>query len=291
MEFFQSSLSGGRARDPRAFQNLTRSECIRLYGSLYITDRQNVFAVTQAGNAGNESLLLMSFGSNGFIPFTDDFVAAHHEYHGSRKTTPSMWICTDQLTQGSINKMSDGHMGYSTCPSLDDCTPERDEVRTIWMKNCDWSSQLADPDNWEVGGFPVSYCLSELYPERCELHFSLSILIIVIFCNAVKAICMARCVRIMNDQPLITVGDAVASFLATPDDTTAGLCLLSGKDFTRRAADPPLDRQPRLWRQEKHRWFSTASKSRWFLTLSLLVSCYIFPSQQMQNTNNYIDAY
>lgn len=62
----------------------------------------------------------------------------------------------------------------------------------------------------------VKYCIvGNVVVNNCKLQYSLSIAINVILSNLVKAICMALTLFVFKHQaPLVTVGDAVASFLA-----------------------------------------------------------------------------
>lgn len=73
----------------------------------------------------------------------------------------------------------------------------------------------------------VSYCLSLPVEEKCELQFSLPISLVVIICNAVKVLCMILTLLESRDDILVTVGDAIASFLQAPDPHTKGMSMLS----------------------------------------------------------------
>ena len=71
----------------------------------------------------------------------------------------------------------------------------------------------------------IQYCLSKRMKEHCRLQFSLVIMIIVIICNIIKAACMVIMVYQHHSQPLVTLGDAIASFLDDPDPMTRNYCL------------------------------------------------------------------
>lgn len=65
----------------------------------------------------------------------------------------------------------------------------------------------------------VLYCLSEMVEGKCSLQFDKLIMSVVIFCNAVKLASMLAVVflgRLDAEQPILTVGDAVASFMERP---------------------------------------------------------------------------
>lgn len=69
-------------------------------------------------------------------------------------------------------------------------------------------------------GVQEGYCMSQAVEERCALHFSRAILLVVIGCNAIKFGCLLWTLLRCRDPTLVTLGDAIASFLETPDKIT-----------------------------------------------------------------------
>ena len=74
---------------------------------------------------------------------------------------------------------------------------------------------------------PIQYCLSQPVEEQCQVQVSLVILVIVVACNTTKALCMLLTIRCQKSQPLVTLGDAIESFIQDPDLNTCGMCLAS----------------------------------------------------------------
>ncbi|KAE8393580.1 hypothetical protein BDV23DRAFT_170029 [Aspergillus alliaceus] len=70
--------------------------------------------------------------------------------------------------------------------------------------------------------YSIDYCLSEKVEEHCRLMYSPLICVIIIACNATKAVCMLFTLRLRREDLLFTIGDAIASFLKHPDTTTLG---------------------------------------------------------------------
>ena len=150
---------------------------------------------------------------------------------------------------------------------------------------CNPNAVLADIDNWDyntlsVGGSvvpnnPIEYCLSQTVPEHCQLQFSIKIMIVVIVANFLKLFCMLYTVWSHKIPTLVTVGDAISSFLQDPDPTTVDRCTLSKKcvevdqkwfktvlvnyNITYQSVPP----QPQPWNGERFRWMKAASKTRW----------------------------
>ncbi len=63
----------------------------------------------------------------------------------------------------------------------------------ISVDGCNPADILNSIDTWTIEDKPIDYCLSEVLEEKCKLQFSLYIMIIVIFCNFVKATALALC--------------------------------------------------------------------------------------------------
>jgi hypothetical protein len=104
-------------------------------------------------------------------------------------------------------------------------------------------------------------CYSELRTEHCQIKFSLGLICIVIISNASKAICMVITFLYAKESTLVTLGDAIASFLDDPDLTTTGLCLASKIDIQSYIWKKP--RQPMMWQPTGEKAFLTANTKRW----------------------------
>lgn len=125
----------------------------------------------------------------------------------------------------------------------------------------DWSKVLLDAEDWSVQGCSIQYCLSQRATENCKLQFSLAIMITVIMCNLIKVICLSVIVWTRDQKPLVTLGDAIASFLEKPDPNTAGCCIFGKLRFETNHHWHPLALG---WAAESNSWFRAASKRRWF---------------------------
>ena len=70
---------------------------------------------------------------------------------------------------------------------------------------------------------PISHCLAERARQRCRIRFSIGLIGGVIACNILKIICMGYMVWRLDLRPLVTIGDALASFLESPGQSTGVL--------------------------------------------------------------------
>ncbi|KAL4785975.1 hypothetical protein BJX76DRAFT_355568 [Aspergillus varians] len=187
--------------------------------------------------------------------------------------------------------------------------PDEDEVQ----------AELDDASNWEDASFPgnvtvyghtpmcgirqhvpfklprtypVQHCLTVPVEETCQLVFSPVIALIVIACNVVKLICTIVTARDGREDVFLTTGDAIASFLARPDPTTEGSCLLSKplvdtgiqgwrkkpqKGKKRAALDTQINRTLPLQLSPRKRWLQAVSTGRWIFTITLFI-CILIPA-------------
>ncbi|KAI1172242.1 hypothetical protein F4777DRAFT_562275 [Nemania sp. FL0916] len=78
----------------------------------------------------------------------------------------------------------------------------------------------------------VGFCVSELYPGDCRLELQIIILTIVCgICMVKSFVAVMWMAKSRNHKPLLTVGDAIESFITVPDDSTVGLCTYGRKEF------------------------------------------------------------
>jgi hypothetical protein len=86
--------------------------------------------------------------------------------------------------------------------------------------------------------------------------------------TAVKFMLMLYIAYRVPEEPIITMGDAVASFLEKSDPTTKDMCLLSIHD----AREGGYKAIPREWSNQRFRWKDVASRKRRTTTLILYAS-------------------
>ena len=144
-----------------------------------------------------------------------------------------------------------------------------------------FASAIAYPDDYEfsykelvfvngevefMSGIRVQYCLSQRVEEHCKLQFSLVIMAIVMICNLIKTVCMGWIAWKQDPEPLVTLGDAIVSFLNRPDITTKGCCIKERSRFERSRSWASL---PSKWDYKPIRWFRTASERRWLVCNTL----------------------
>lgn len=73
----------------------------------------------------------------------------------------------------------------------------------------------------------VDHCLSQKASEACGLFYQIPISFTIIICGLIKVVCMWLLLRTDRFELLITMGDAISSFLQRSDPTTKDWCTLS----------------------------------------------------------------
>jgi len=168
-------------------QRLSRKDCIQAYSNPIQTNRRNLFAVT-AKNSYEDGSLVIWTQSFPTKPDDQDF-------------DPLGWVCA----------FSDSYTD-----------PEQSE-----KARCIVQDAIHAGNSWTIADNPIDYCLSQVVEDRCEMQFSLVLLMVVILCNIIKGLSMVLALRHLDNRHLITMGDAIASFVDDEDETTHGLCLTS----------------------------------------------------------------
>lgn len=124
--------------------------------------------------------------------------------------------------------------------------------------------------NWSPFGKRVSYCLSEPAVQQCRLYGNILLILVVVATNIVQAIILIVVIFQSGSSPLLTIGDALSSFLEVSDNTTRNMCLASSHHFRL------LNYEKREWTAlltcwvpKKRHWCSTVRVGRWVSALGL----------------------
>ena len=160
-------------------------------------------------------------------------------------------------------------------PNDEQCTNRISDVKasaSAWRVGSSNCTTTKNSTSWDIEcspdhiTYPVSYCLSEKAPAHCKVHFSRDISILVTMINLAKAALMFYAAFYVTGEPLMTVGDAIASFIEQPDAVTRNLCLLSITDIKNGYIRPG----GREWTHPESSWRHATSKTRRTVAVSML---------------------
>jgi len=250
IQLFASMLDGHNA-STRSYEDLTPSQCAKLYNTDFISTRRNLFLITNYTSPATFNSTLLRF----LIVRGDG-------------TSPSSWICLDSMLMSS---------------KLSRCDTNR--LASKVASGAPWLVTLRSEEEVEVSG-----CKSEITKEKCKVQFSLGIMIVVIACNLVKACCMIMTAVRSREPTLVTLGDAIDSFLRIPDPTTMGICFADRQFIGKGGREWRTG--PRQWKQkEVQPWRASVSKMRWVTTNILcsttIITAAVLLGVGMQHDSDY----
>ncbi|KAK5651838.1 hypothetical protein OQA88_11607 [Cercophora sp. LCS_1] len=160
----------------------------------------------------------------------------------------------------------------------------------FWHPYDAWDVQMRSGKNSNLDDRQdrVAYCLAEVLGDNsgegaCIIGMSNVVLLVVTTCVLAKMIQSFFVVRTLvwkenPSPPLITLGDAIDSFLRNPDPTTTRMCTLSQTDFSNSLFSPsaqPLPVTPRPWKSHGARYHSVIPTSSKLLTMALFLTTLI----------------
>jgi hypothetical protein len=82
-----------------------------------------------------------------------------------------------------------------------------------------------------------SDCLCETLPSQCQVQSSTIIIAIVIATYLFKIVFIALTLWHLGETTMVTIGNAIQSFIAEPDLTTADCCLMSRHNVNKKWED------------------------------------------------------
>lgn len=178
-------------------------DCINDYAQDFVTEYKNVVAVvsntTNLSPFNTSSLLRVVVNE---LPPADQIGPNYDAFS---------WICDDPETVNRTGLFEAGKSGFIPCSSV---APELQKIASTW---------------WKSGGFQIDYCLVEQVEADCHLHFSPRLMAPVLAMNAMKVLVVLYVAFWLREKPLVTLGDAIESFIVQPDVTTRGMCLISAR--------------------------------------------------------------
>src|SRR5262245_61026329 len=192
---------------PRNFQkfqnlgrikNLTAHQCLQEYDKNFMTTLSDVMVVSSGNNASIYAYLPWFQDCTGRLCTTLYYPTPPEEPY-EQLSGRKPWPCNAHYFFEDESQ-----------DALEACTP---------------SSLMSEREPWRMHEHEVSYCLARETPQKCRMQFITSILVIVLISNLIKVICMVI-LLLRKSNTLLTLGDAIQSFLVDPDPQTERFCLL-----------------------------------------------------------------
>ncbi|KAJ5780256.1 hypothetical protein N7457_005416 [Penicillium paradoxum] len=218
----------------KAVTPLSNNDCLNAFGKTYQSTYNKLLLINSAMENNN----------------TYTFVDTQHVFnpleneHGP-DGGPYEWICTYAWKSENF------------------CTSSYIPLARDRIENGDW---MVDDVPYKVDS-----CLAQKAPQYCKLQYSLPLTLIVVGFNVVKSAILLYMWLMIADTPLLTIGDAIASFLRRPDPHSQGYCLLTHREVKYWDSMLLKDSMPEVFPKRRRRWGSAVSNTRWTSSISLLV--------------------
>ena len=114
----------------------------------------------------------------------------------------------------------------------------------------------------------VAYGLSTHVPQSSSFQIARVFIVVVIICNLLKTVAIFFTLRDSFSQQILTIGDAVSSYLISPDLSTLGACILDRKKLVRNISHGEK-RKPVQWQRRRVHYLLGVISNGW-ITYSTL---------------------
>lgn len=136
----------------------------------------------------------------------------------------------------------------------------------------DWEDNNHGYD-WEYNNLTIAYCLAQPVHQSCKVTLSTALMVCVTVCAVLKAIlCALVYYRLRSQRPLVTPGDAIESFVSTPDSYTIGMCLVSQGETRMTTFCGVPQPGPRKYQQRKRILGVNITSTTWLALLFMMIS-------------------
>jgi hypothetical protein len=216
---------------------LENADCINTFGVSYVTEYLNVVLISSSTSKNNSIL-------NGW-----SVLATPEQSDDMNFRSDLGWICGNQNGPCDVGRAAKQSKNWTlpwnninTPPGQDTPTPHYEQVQ-------------------------VEYCLTQPFDSQCTVVLSIPMLASVIFSNGVQFLFVLWALLMRDFDPIITTGDAIASFMADPDPSTIKQGILSVFDVRKRKRPGDCEYSAKPWEPHRFRWYRAVSVRRWIWTI------------------------
>ena len=227
---------------------LDNKACVEKYATPFVTQYGNVILTANRSNPNttiydNNSLLMVSEGN--------------YESYGDGSLGNSYnWMCA----KGEFDT------GYGSLPSCSSILANSSAFEMKLFLPLEYNASIQSYA-WDYRTVPIGGCFSQRLDEKCTVETTMLLLGIVIAFIICKVLCMFWIFWTLDESPLAVVGDAVASFMQNPDESTKGACLGTASTFSHNTSW----QRTLKWSPQPIRWSQNVSGSQWTACILLFV--------------------
>lgn len=243
----QQAIQAGGTVNGSTWKRLDNNICVQEYAEDFVTRYRNVVAVVTNSSEitpTGSSILNVAYNE---LPPPENF---------DKNFDSFAWICDDPQTPNMTDTHTLNSAGIVPCSNM---AGKLQVFANTW---------------WRSGGYDIAYCLAEELVPDCHLHFSPHLMGPVVLMNIIKCLIAFYVAYRMTGTPLVTIGDAIESFIKTPDASTRGMCLATAQEmahqFSRATNHIPVLRAS-TFDSTRYRWYKTITKRQWVLLSCLFI--------------------
>ncbi|KAI0864851.1 hypothetical protein F4860DRAFT_501026 [Xylaria cubensis] len=280
------------AKDAGQWTKLDTDACNKAYASCQgLSEYRNVvLVVNKPGGWVRDDMWKLRSNESGFwdryVPpyqpnhlFFDAQCSVHSTYNSNRATDCSN-VCMGALGKSSVL------LGYYGYYPADIISPdiEADWTNYSFINVSVLESHFGKEPEWGPEGYQlhhtasdfrpsaldlsIDYCLVQPIETTCRVGVAPALLLTVTLFVVIKtctAIIVATSMGHARQEPLVTPGDAIASFITRPDVITAGYCTMSHGQIREafRSYSSTAQSVARPWFGARTVWASVIPKSKW----------------------------
>ncbi|KAL1603665.1 hypothetical protein SLS60_005253 [Paraconiothyrium brasiliense] len=141
----------------------------------------------------------------------------------------------------AIDRIAFSTSNLPTAPYTDDFLPlyikkgSQEIIRNLTIESADWIRYDYSTGISVDGGIPVSMRVTQVFAKtiepRSRIQISLYFMVTVITFNLLKLVIMLRVLLTDKHDYIVTLGDALATFLKHPDPVTEGKCMYGKEEM------------------------------------------------------------
>jgi hypothetical protein len=244
------------------YNNISTEECFHKYNVQYMSEAGHVYLIQSNATVWRERTVwsLMANSSTG----------------------DTMWYRYNDIPEKLERQEVTSNFPFVSNATIYPSNEWRCPSHRIGNCNVDDEREVPrDRSKWAPYESTVRYCMVEQVSEICKLQFSFLIAIIVILSNFTKAACMGWMLfGNKSHKALVTLGDALASYLERPEPATRGRCLQNRwqieQCWNARASKTfqvmgqiVREAKPERFKYEKEIWAKAPTRDRWLFTYVL----------------------
>ncbi|KAJ5935563.1 hypothetical protein N7466_005110 [Penicillium verhagenii] len=229
---------------------LSNTECFNAFAVTFQSAYKKLLLVTDTQLTKNLTDPIVYYM---YVDTNPVFELSTYAYLSPSQRSPYQWLCDSATMSANNTACSDSTL---------------DQFRAQVYAN-DWNIDNSNGNTSE--SYHIQSCMAEKAGQYCKLRYSFPLVIVVIGFNLVKTAVLLYMWLGISDAPILTIGDAIASFLRHPDPESQNLCLLTSREaksrprYMKSIPTRKLLHQTKVFGNTRWRWSKAVSTSEWVL--------------------------